>query len=120
MKNGLYFLLLLGLLISCKEQDKKGKQVSKTTRGNASLGADATLYPLVEELVNNFHYTFPDSKINMHYLPEYELVKNFLNDSLQTITLSRELNAQEIEILKSQQVEPVTMKIATDAIPLIL
>ncbi len=88
--------------------------------GSINLSVDETLRPIAEAQVDVYVHTYPGAKINVHYRPENDCVQDLLKDSCQVIFLGRALTTQEKDAFKTLKFDPPSLKIATDAIALVL
>lgn len=116
----LLFTTVSFLLNACTEHDKNGKVLSTTSSGEVKIAADETLQPVIDSQEQVFETIYPKANVNIAYLPESDLLTQFVNDSVQLIILPRNLNEKELEVCKSNKFTPHSNKIATDAIALII
>ena len=122
MKTNYFALLVLvmGGIVSCTEHDKNGKVLNTTTSGDVRIASDETLLPVIDSQEQVFETIYPKADVQIAYLPETDVINQFLNDSVQMIVLPRELNAEELAQFAKLKITPRTNKIATDAIALII
>lgn len=116
------YSLLLGLMLlagGCRFF--KGDPYRNTTiSGKTTIGVDETFRPVVEAEIDLFKGIYGYSEIKAKYLPENEAFEQLLNDSVQLIVASRQLKKEEISMINSRKLFPKQLKIATDAIALIV
>lgn len=116
------FGLLLGLLLlltGCRFF--KGDPYRNTTiSGTTTIAVDETFRPVIEAEIELFKGIYGYSEINARYLPENKAFEQLLSDSVQMIVASRMLRIDEISLLNKQKLFPKQLKIATDAIALIV
>ena len=91
-----------------------------TTYGKNKIGVDATLQPAIEAELYMFHNTYQNANLSAIYAPEVDIVKQFVNDSFQTVVLARGLNEEENNYFKSKNIVPRVTTIAKDGIAIIL
>jgi len=112
---------LLGALIlmaSCGSMGKKA--VNETpTRGNITIIADESFQPLIETEVYTFTHLYTGAKIKPVYKPEYDVINDFMNDSVKVIVTSRKLSDYQIQTLRDTQIVARTTTFAHDAIAII-
>ncbi len=122
MKRYFSFIILYIAVFSyaCTQVDKNGNVLNTTTSGSVKIAADETLLPVIDSQEQVFETIYPKADLNIRYLPETELVQQFVNDSVQLIVLPRELNEQEKNIFKQIKITPRSSKIASDAVALII
>ncbi len=116
------FGLLLGLLLllsGCRFF--KGDPYKNTTiSGTTTIAVDETFRPVIEAEIELFMGIYGYSEITARYIPENKAFKQLLSDSVQLIVASRKLRSDEISILNNLKLFPKELKIATDAIALIV
>jgi phosphate transport system substrate-binding protein len=90
------------------------------TRGNIRISVDESFQLLYDTQAFTFQSLYVNAKIATAYKPEVEVLSDFMNDSVRTIALTRELTKEEKEYLISQKFTPRTTKVAHDALALIV
>ncbi len=119
MRNTLILLTILLLVCGCrffKGDPYKNTTVSGTTR----ISVDETFRPVMEAEIDLFKGIYGYSDIKASYLPENKAFENLLNDSVQLIVASRKLTPDEISVINRLKLYPKQLKVATDAIALIV
>jgi phosphate transport system substrate-binding protein len=112
-------MLLLLLTGGCRFF--KGNPYNNTpTTGIATICSDETFRPVIEAELEVFQAIYGYAKITAKYVPEGEAFNQLLKDSVQLIITSRQLTGEETAILNKMKLYPRQMKIATDAIALIV
>jgi len=112
-------VLLLLLSGSCRFF--RGNPYNNTaTTGITSICSDETFRPVIEAEVQVFKAIYGYTVINTKYVPEGEAFDQLLKDSVQLIIASRQLTGEETGVLNKMKLYPKQMKIATDAIALIV
>lgn len=113
------FLLCALILGACKEkQEEKHKETTLT--GTTLLAADESFQPIVDQEAYVFEHLNTQAKLDIVYKPENNIVGLLLNDSVRLAILSRELSANELNILKSRNLSAETSRFAIDAVTLIV
>lgn len=115
MKKYIALGLVLVGLASCNFLPKEN-----TTYGKARIGVDATLEPAIASELYMFKATYKNSDLQPYYAPEVDIIKNWEQDSFQTIILTRPLNTSENEYFASRKIVPRITPIAKDGIAIIL
>lgn len=119
MKCLFFYLILLFVVTGCRFF--KGDPYRNTTlSGTTSIAVDETLFPVMEAEIELFKGIYGYSDIRAHYLPEREAFDLLLKDSVQLIVASRLLRQDEVSQLNSRKLFPKQLKIATDAIALVV
>ena len=123
MKFKLVILLIAILCFyGCRESNVKHEPYSDTpTSGEITIVADESYQPLVQVQIDTFMEIYKYAKINVRYLPESEVFNALLNnDSIRLAIVSRELTQDEKTFFDQQKIIPRTLKIAEDAIALVV
>ena len=95
---------------------KRGEYAS----GSATIFCDDGFRNILQEEIDVFEYTYPQSSIIPFYVSEGEAVDSLLADCTQAIVTTRELNKEQIDYMKSKYKRVVRQKcIAVDAVALI-
>jgi len=91
-----------------------------TTAGNIIISADESFKPIVDSQVAVFTGLYNEAFITPGYKPETDLIRDFLNDSVQVIITSWALDEDQMKLFKAKLIEPRTTVIAWDALALII
>jgi len=123
MKNFKISLLLGGAIVimlisSCK--NTATQYTDTPTSGTVKIAVDETLFPVMDSEIYTFMASYKDAKIIVVYEPEADVFRDLINDSVKLAVVARELNENEKAAFKKQTIEPMTTKIATDAIAFIV
>jgi len=111
------FLVLISA-ISCDR--RKITRTDSPTSGVAEIVADECFAPIVQEQVDVFEALNDDATIIPVYTSEIHAFELFMADSIRVIIASRELTANEAQIVKDRKQTLRSQKYATDAIALIV
>lgn len=99
----------------------KGDPYKNTTiSGTTLIAVDETFRPVMEAEIALFQGIYGYSEIVASYLPEKIALAQLLNDSVQMIVASRLLKSDEIAQLNKRKLFPRQLKVATDAIALVV
>ena len=107
------------LISSCANSDTKAPSDTLTT-GIIDISADETFRPIIEEQQKVFDSSFPEAQVRVHYKPENECIRDFLNDSARLILITRQLLPEEVKFLEQKKVVPTSLALAKDAIAIIV
>lgn len=119
LKHINYFFLVLILFIACNSNTNK--PLDTPTSGEITIACDESLFPVIDAEHKVFESQYPKAKLNIIYTSEPEAIKMMLADSARIAIVTRELNKEELEVLKSQKIHnPKNVPIAYDAIAFIL
>jgi phosphate transport system substrate-binding protein len=109
---------LLLLLSSCGGMGKTA--INETpTRGNIRIVSDESFQPLIETEVFTFTHLYTGAKIKPVYKPEFDVVNDFMNDSVKVIVTSKKLSDYQIQYLRDTQIIARTSNYAYDALAII-
>ena len=108
------------LLISCNSSTTS-KYSDTPTSGEIIILADESYEPLIRVQIDTFMEIYKYSKINVRYLPESEVFNQLLNnDTIRLAVVSRELKEDEKQFFERHKIIPRTLKVAEDALALIV
>lgn len=118
--SGISFLSM-GLMISLMSCGGGGNAALQETptRGNIKIIADESFQPLIDTEVNTFTHLYGNAKIKAGYKPEYDVINDFMNDSVKVIVTSRKLTDDQIQYLRDTLVIARTTTFAYDALGLV-
>ncbi len=109
---------LLYVMISCRGG---GTGVNETpTSGDITISVDESFELLVDSEIKTFTAYYPYAKITADYKPEYDVVSDFMNDSVQMIVSSYKLRDDQIQDLRDQLIVVRTTAFAYDALALVI
>jgi phosphate transport system substrate-binding protein len=119
--SALLLLPLMGyilLLASCNQMGKTGENETPT-RGNVRISADESFQPIIETEVFTFTHLYTNAHITPQFKPEYDVINDFMNDSVKTIVTSKKLTDYQIQYLRDTQIIARTTTFAYDALALV-
>lgn len=123
-RNFLYSILGIAMiaLLSTSCQNPMGVQpLNETpTRGKIKISIDESFQLLYDTQLYTFESLYVNAEITAAYKPEAEVLADFLNDSVRTVVLTRDLTKAEKDMLLSQKFVARTTKVAHDALALIV
>lgn len=106
-------------LFSCGNKNEN-KPVDTPTTGTISIGVDETLAPIIRAEIDVFQSIYFTAKINDIRCSEIDAFNLLMKDSVRMIIASRTLNTEEKDFFSSKKIFPIEVKIAVDAIALIV
>ena len=121
MKFKLAALLLFFLGIqACKPKTNIPAYNDTFSSGDAKFAADESFEPIVD--AENYVFKALDPKANpgIVYRSENDVVNLLLQDSVRVVIISRDLDSNEVKVLKTRNLTPVVSKFALDAVTLIV
>ncbi len=123
-RNFLYsilgFTMLMLITASCHNPMGVQPLNETPTRGNIKISVDESFQLLYDTQLFTFQSLYVNAKIAAAYKPETEVLADFMNDSVRTVVLTRDLTQAEKDLLLSQKFVARTTKVAHDALALIV
>ena len=114
----LAFFLIAFLINSCSPGGT-GERMETPTSGNIRIAVDESFQPLIDTEVYTFTSLYTRASITPEYKPEYDVVNDFMNDSVKVMVTSRKLTEDQIQYLRDTLVVARTVTFAYDALALI-
>lgn len=126
-RRGLYvqwslYLFLIILIVGCSEEKNAPSRMDSPTFGNINISIDESFQPVMDEQIQMYESSFPETKINAHYKPEAECFRDLFSDtSNRMVIVTRRLTPKEERFLiDSLNFIPTTSAIASDALAIIV
>ena len=113
---GLLFISLF-LMIACNNKDKKERNTMDS--GYIKIAVDQTMEPTIKAVIDMFE-TEHDAIIEPIYTSEEDAIDLLLDDTVRLAVTARRLRPDERNIFYSNKFEPEEVRIALDAIALII
>jgi len=120
LKSGtvLLNLAILLLMISCKSGGPKPLDETPT-RGNITISVDESFQPLIDTEIYTFTSLYQNAFVKPMYKPEFDVVNDFMDDSVRVMVTSRKLPDDQIQYLKEKLIVVRSVTFAYDALALI-
>jgi phosphate transport system substrate-binding protein len=109
---------LMILLASCTGGNKSLPDETPT-RGNIRISSDESFKPFIEAEAYTFTHLYLNATIKTEYKPEYDVINDFMNDSVKVIITSKKLSDNQIQYLRDTQIIARTTTCAYDALALV-
>ena len=114
-------LILIGLIFSIVSCTGKNKPLNETpTRGDIRISVDESYKPLIDAEISTFTTFYSYAKITPDYKPEWDVISDFINDSVQLIVTNNKLTEDQIGYLREQNIIVKTVTFANDALAIII
>ncbi len=110
--------MFITLLYSCNNSSEK--YTDTPISGNISIAVDETFQPIADSEIKVFEGLYNSTSIKANYCSEKQAFDYLLKDSVRLIIVSRKLNQSEHKLFEDKKFFPKEVKIATDAIALIV
>jgi phosphate transport system substrate-binding protein len=111
-------LIVVVMLASCGTMGKPATNETPT-RGKIRIVADESFQPLIETEVFTFTHLYKGAQIKPLFKPEYDVINDFMNDSVKVIVTSKKLSDSQIQYLRDTLIIARTSSFAYDALALI-
>jgi phosphate transport system substrate-binding protein len=119
IRNTVSLLIAIGLLAGCGKINRNPYADTPTT-GIINIGVDETFKTINEAELMVFEGIYNYAKITPVYTNEDQCVRMLLDDSVRLILTYRPLFEDERESFRKRQIIPRELKIATDAVAVIV
>lgn len=119
IRISLFAMILFSLISSSCNRSPESQGEEYYTFGEASILADESLYPIVDDEHQVFANNYKRAKINIIYYPLKDLITTFINDSINVAVLPRLLKPEEARYFEDRKIKIRPTKFATDGIALI-
>lgn len=114
-------VVLSAILLSLSGCKPKVKYPADTpTSGTITITADETFQPILDAELAVFQSLYTRAKVQVNYTTETDALNDLFRDSVQIIIGTRELSQEEMEYFRTKKLVPVSLKIAIDAVALIV
>ncbi|MBK7710255.1 MAG: substrate-binding domain-containing protein [Bacteroidales bacterium] len=105
-------------LVSCSGGNNRTLDETPT-RGKIKISVDESFQPLIDSEVFTFTHLYTSAHITPQYKPEYDVINDFMNDSVKVIVTSKKLSDYQIQYLRDTLVIARTTTYAYDALALV-
>lgn len=112
-------IVLLAALGACRSKSKEGSADTYSS-GVIAIAADESFGPIIQEEIDVFESLYPLAGIVPRYLTEVEAINLLLKDSVRLAIATRTLTEEELNSFHSRRFYPREIKLATDALALIV
>lgn len=112
------FMSFILILSSCRNEGTKALDETPT-RGNIKITVDESFQPLLDTEVFTFTHLYTSANVTPKYKPEYDVIEDYMNDSVKVVVSSKKLTDYQIQYLRESQVIARTTTFAWDALALV-
>lgn len=113
-------ILLVAVFLSGCGGDEKPQETDTATSGRISISVDESFTLLFDTQIYTFESIYPKADISPSYKPEGDVVQDIFSDSVKVVVMSREFSEDEKKALESKRINPRTVKIAEDAVAILV
>ena len=118
-KGELFAAVFAAILLSACGEPQKSKS-NWMAEDDVKVGIDETFQPIMEEIVQTFGMANPEANMKPLYASEDSVIRLLVNDSLRCCIATRPLDENEKKVVQSHTLGVKQVKVATDAIALIV
>jgi phosphate transport system substrate-binding protein len=119
--NSLFLAIVLCTIIfGCGPAKPRSTETDTPTSGRINISVDESFSLLFDTQIYTFQSLYPKAQVNAAYKPEGDVVNDIFSDSCRLIVMAREFSADERKVLDSKGIHPKTVKIAEDAVAIIV
>lgn len=112
-------VVLLAVITSGCGSGGQQKLDETPTRGNIRILVDESFQPLIDTELHTFTSLYQNAFIEPLYMPEVDVVNQFMSDTARVMVTSRKLTEDQIAWLKEQLIVVRSVAFAWDALALI-
>ncbi|HRH36384.1 MAG TPA: substrate-binding domain-containing protein, partial [Catalimonadaceae bacterium] len=122
MKTSIAGIILVSalFLFSCGSGNSKKAPIDTPTSGTISIAVDEAFMPFMQSEITAFQGTYTKAKILAYYVSEKHAFELLMKDSVRLVVSNRSFSEAELAELKKQTITPKFLKIATDALGVVL
>ncbi len=106
--------------LSCSQNNGNKDELDTTTSGKITISVDESLRPIIESEEMVFEGIYAKADITFKYMGEQDAINYMLKDSARMAIVTRELLHTEVAILEQAKYKARTLKMATDALAIIV
>lgn len=108
------------LLAGCTSAPPDPSVDDSPTYGKATVFADEAFRLLLDDHALVFNATYPDAQVTLHYMPEGELTKAMLEDSVRCVFAAFQPGGEQLAYFRTRNLAPHIESVATDAIAVLV
>lgn len=116
--RGTKWIILFAVLCcwACHDPIKQQQEETEIVK----VSCDESFTPLLQTSVNLYEHFYPNADMQLKFRTETEAIRDLIHDSCKLIIACRELTEQEMAYFNQRKFRPQTVKIARDAVVLLL
>jgi hypothetical protein len=109
-------LVCVAMLASTCSSPPDPRSDDTPTTGDVVILADEDFRTLIEGERKVFEHYYRTAHLRIHYLPEAELMRAMMNDSVRAVFTTRRPGPEQQEYFRQRKVSPDLIPILTDAV----
>lgn len=112
--------IIVAALAACNRADAPKEQTDTATSGKVNIVSDESYTLIFKTLEYTFESIYTNADVTMKYKPEADALADLMADSCKVAVLNRDLSENEKKIFQHNNIYPKSIKIAEDAVALIV
>jgi phosphate transport system substrate-binding protein len=96
------------------------EETPQINKGTITIAIDEAVKPIVDAQISAYKIHYPEATIKSVIMPEDKAIYQMFKDSISILAGTRELNAAEIEVMKSRGIKYQPARMAIDAVALVV
>jgi len=114
-----YAIILIAIIMASCTGGSKQTLKETPTRGNIRIAVDESFQPLIDTEIYTFTSLYDNATITPLYKPEYDVINDFMNDSVRLMATSKKLSDYQVQYLRDTLIIARTTTFAYDALALV-
>ena len=121
MKNIILLLCVITCIsMGCQQNTVTQQEVDTAVSGKITISVDETVLPIAQAEADIFQHQYPKAHLNLRQRSEADCIQDLFNDSCKMIFIGRALTDKEKAVFQGQTLDPPHIKVATDAIAILV
>ena len=121
LRKRVWWIYFLFFIFSACSGEKTDPNQDTRDKGTIKISADESFKPVIDAQAQVYESDYPDVKLDVHYKPEADCLKDLAVDSVRMIIVTRRINENEKRFIEdSLKVSVEQMMMAYDAIAVIV
>jgi len=121
LRKRVWWIYFLFFIFSACSGEKTDPNQDTRDKGTIKISADESFKPVIDAQAQVYESDYPDVKLDVHYKPEADCLKDLAVDSVRMIIVTRRISENEKRFIEdSLKVSVEQMMVAYDAIAVII
>ncbi len=120
LRNLLIAIFALVSFTACNRGNGGKEQTDTATSGEVNIVSDESYTLIFKTLEYTFESIYTHADVTMKYKPEAEALADLMADSCKVAVLNRDLSENEKKVFQQNNIYPKSIKVAEDAVALII
>lgn len=115
-----HIVFAAALLIGTASCDNTPQPTDTLSAGSIDIAVDETYKPIVDEAKKVFDSSYPEANVTIHYKSEAECIKDFMDNKVRLILVTRQLTDAEKKTEEDKKQWSASLPLAKDAVAIIV